>query len=333
MDIVEYKTVLKVLEMNCLLPNHVKNDVAEEIPLWNNLTLCFKNDCISIHGSLPEEIINYMTKNYPTDFHNLIIDSKSDDLVKISARSKETLVLFILVLNSYVHNDIDIKNKFNEIIACIYDQLITIANPELSSHEWMVSDSDNKDIYLETLRKTDESTYSRELRQLLSRFDDVVNPYQDKNISTNSAISFIDKVKISLNTYDNYLGKSRSNSICLTFEEIKSKNKVSYSRNSNGFCYTLEFTLNPETSLMILHYYSALDDRGEVIEINYYGRRSGERTNVKYNITHDKEVDTKGTKKPISFEHKNYIYNELVRGIAIASSITLDNITNRSLNK
>ena len=89
--------------------------------------------------------------------------------------------------------------------------------------------------------------------------------------------------------------------------------------------------------LTVLHYFSDRsteeNDKGEHIYINYFGDNAKQKIDLRYNITLGLAGETYGEKTPVTPEQKSFVYNELVKAVQLASTITIDNMKKRDIQK
>lgn len=145
------------------------------------------------------------------------------------------------------------------------------------------------------------------------------------------------RVDISANTYNEEDGKYRNNCCNMTIKVKDAENKTAYYRSPNGFSYQLMYVLGPDEYLTALHYFSDRsteeNDKGEHIYINYFGDNAKQKIDLRYNITLGLAGETYGEKTPVTLEQKSFVYNELVKAVELASTITVDNMKKRNIQK
>lgn len=123
----------------------------------------------------------------------------------------------------------------------------------------------------------------------------------------------------------------------MIIEAKDGKGEVVYYRSTNGFSYQLNYNLGQGKYLSVLHYFSSEgnkeSDKGEHIYIHYFGEDSEQEIDLRYNITQGLSGETYGDKTPITLAQFTFIYNELVKAIELASTITIDNMRKKGCSK
>lgn len=254
--------------------------------------------------------------------------------------TKEGLVILLLEMKDYfarkqglVETEVQ---KFNELMATINSRILQKVNPYISTYQWMQTDQENSESFLKTVEVTTKTPFGKEFRNVIDKFDSVINPFINMDVDLDDAINYLSKVNISANTYNIEQETYRENCCELHITEISSKNKVSYYRRHNGFSYQLTYTLGDQQYLEVLHYYSTSGehkDRGEGIYINYFGDNIPQEIDVRYNIPQGVVGKTCGERIPITLEQKEWIYEELLKAINLASSVTIENMKKRGYSK
>lgn len=254
--------------------------------------------------------------------------------------TKEGLVILLLEMKDYFARKQGLAEtevqRFNEIMATINSEILKKVNPSISAYEWMKVDSKNSESFFETIENGKKTSFGKEFRNAIDKFDKVVNPFINEEIDLDEAINYLSKVNISANRYNSERGMRRKNCCQVHITEISSKNKVSYYRSPDGFSYQLLYTFGEEQYLSVLHYYSTSGekkDRGEEIYINYFGDNVPQKIDIRYNITQGVVGKTYGEKTPITPEQKEWIYDELLKAIDLASTITLNNMQKKGYSK
>ena len=74
-------------------------------------------------------------------------------------------------------------------------------------------------------------------------------------------------------------------------------------------------------------------NRLEHIYINYFGENSKQEIDLRYNITQGLSGETYKDKTPITPEQMTFVYDELVKAIELASTITIDNMQKKGYSK
>ena len=115
------------------------------------------------------------------------------------------------------------------------------------------------------------------------------------------------------------------------------KSKVSYYRCPEGFSYKLFYVLGPREYFSVAHYFSnngdKESDKGEHIYIDYSGKNSKQKIDLRYNITKGLSGESYKDKTPVTPEQMIFVYDELAKAIELASTITIDNMKKKGYSK
>lgn len=254
--------------------------------------------------------------------------------------TKEGFVILLIEMKDYFSRKQGLVEtevqRFDELMAIINSRILKKVNPYISTYQWMQTDPENSEIFLKTVENGRKTSFGKEFRDAIDKFDKVVNPFINEEVNLDEMINYLSKVNISSEVYNSEDGMQRENCCQVHITDIASKNKVSYYRRPDGFSYLLMYTLGDQQYLDVLHYYSTRGeekDRGEVIYINYFGDNIPQEIDVRYNITQGIVGKTCGEKKSITLEQKKWIYDELLKAINLASTITIDNMQKKGYSK
>lgn len=193
--------------------------------------------------------------------------------------------------------------------------------------------------FFQTVSSNEKTSFGKEFRKAVDDFDKTINPFINQDIELDEVGSYIKKVNISANTYDSKDndGMMRKNCCGMHITDLESGNKVIFYRNFDGFSYQLQYTLGEDQYLDVLHYYSTREtddnDKGEFIAINYWGDNIPQKIDIRYNLTKGIAGSTYGQKTPIIPDQEKFVYDELLKAIELASSITLDNMKKKGIPK
>lgn len=254
---------------------------------------------------------------------------KNKYIKKYHIDTKEGLVILITEMRDYFARinrkaETEVK-RYNEIISIINSMIINEINPNMTAEEWMVNNESYSKFYYETLARDMETTLGRLFREAISDFDNAVNPFQDINNKLTSVNIYSSNVMI--NGYSNEKGNTR-----MIITDIDTENFVDYQRSDDGFCYGLHYSFGKKDYLQISHYFTGncddSADRGEGIAIYYGGKNSNNKQDIRFNITNGTIGTTRGEKKLATPGQIAFIYDELLKAIEYASSVTIDNMSN-----
>lgn len=323
------------------------------IPLnrWNNLTFKFGGTYYAVvEGDIPLEVANTIYEKYPGNPYGIRVNGGCDDWNPNEMHphcyhidSKEGLVIFITEMKDYFARKDGLLEtevqRYDEIMATINSRILKTVNPSISTYEWMQGDEENRKIFFQTIANNEKTPIGKDFRKAIDDFDKTINPFINQDIELDEIENYLQKVNISANTYSskNSDGMIRLNCGEMHITDLESRNNVNYYRNPNGFSYQLHYVLGEEQYLNVLHYYSTneLDenDNGEFISIDYWGKKIPQKIDIRYNLTRGVAGETYDPKTPITPEQEKFVYDELLKAISLASTITLDNMKKKSIPK
>lgn len=255
--------------------------------------------------------------------------------------TKEGLVILLTEMKDYFarkqrKRETEVQ-RFDELMATINAEILKKVKPSISAYEWMQADEENNEIFSQTVSSGTKTSFGKEFRKAIDEFDKVVNPFINEDIELDEIGNYLQKVNISANTYDSVDLKTRKDCCEVVITDLETQNKVLYHRNPDGFSYQLQYTLEKNRYLVVSHYYSTAgsdeNDKGEVITIDYYGDNVPQEIDIRYNLTKGVAGKTYGERTPITLEQKEFVYDELLKAIGMASSITIDNMKKKGYSK
>lgn len=248
--------------------------------------------------------------------------------------TKEGLLTFILEMKDYYLRksnmpETEVK-KYDSIMAKVTTNILKAINPTISAYNWMQGAEEQKDIYNATIEESNKTELGKLFREVISKFDQTVNPYENQDIELDKPSNYLRNVKIGADSFRITNGKKRNESCQLTITDLNTGNSTAYYREPSSFSYQLMYTLDDEHYLNVLHYYSEKDDnglgKGEIIAIDYFGKNAKEKIDLRLNLTTGKAGPTYGPKGNATKEQIAFVYDELLKAIEYASSITIENM-------
>lgn len=300
----KYANILKIngLEGN-VLENVVDNEYIEEVKKYNKLD----NYIIKVKEAKEKLKLRSDNNKYIESYH---IDTK------------EALIIFLLEMKSFVINKRKFKeieqNTFAKILKEVNCKIVDKCEPCISNREWLKED--RRFINFNAIGVV------KRIKIGLESFDKCVNPFLNKDLVFDE--KYLNGIDLSINPYDTKIGNKR-NGIELHIKDKKTNNKVSYYRTNEGFAYQLFYEIGYNKYLYFAHYYTRrgyYDNRGEIIEIKYYGPYFKSKKDILYNITKDTIGSIYGEKIKANQKQKDYVYNELMNAIKLAGFVTIKNI-------
>lgn len=320
MNKIEFNEVLKLFDIEDIYLYRFN----EEVYFWNNLAIYFSGKYYTIiSGKIPLIVMNNIYTKFKNNMHGIRIigldNIKGSDkyIKKCHIDSKEGLIIFLNEINKYYgENEIDL----NDAIASITSSLLNKINPSITTYEWM---KNNKEFIINYLK----SSY---LRDLLNRFDTTVNPFMNDKLDLKPISSYLNNVKIDMNSYDVVQNRYRKNCCSMTITDKNTSNKVNYYRSPDGFAYQLECLIDNK-SICISHYYDAfgnISNRGECIYITIYDYKKDElEYDRTFNITNHLVGNYYEDKTIMDYNDYEELINLLSKYILITEDITINNMT------
>ena len=296
---------------------------------------------------LEQDIRKYIDQNlseneYKTARRNFLRrKNKNKYVCTYHIDTKEGLVILLTEMKDYFARKKRIREtevqRFDELMVTINAEILKKVKPSISTYEWMQADEENNEIFSQTVSSGTKTSFGKEFRKAIDEFDKVVNPFINEDIELDEIGNYLQKVNISANTYDSVDLKTRKDCCEVVITDLETQNKVLYRRNPDGFLYQLQYTFEKNRYLVVSHYYSTAgsdeNDKGEVITIDYYGDNVPQEIDIRYNLTKGVAGKTYGERTPITLEQKEFVYDELLKAIGMASSITIDNMKKKGYSK
>ena len=255
--------------------------------------------------------------------------------------SKEGLIILLTELKDYYARKQGLceteVQRYDEIISTISAEILKKVNPSITTYDWMGADEKYGESFLNIIARDKHTPFGHAFREIVDQFDRTINPYINEDIELDSIDNYLQKVNISANTYNEEDGKYRKNCCSMTIKAKDGESEVRYYRSPNGFSYQLMYVLGPKEYLTVLHYFTDKEDKesdkGEHIYINYFGENSKQEIDLRYNITQGLSGETYKEKTPITPEQMTFVYDELVKAIGLASTITIHNMKKKGYSK
>lgn len=295
-----------------------------------------------VEGPIPLEVANIIYKKYPGNPYGIRINGGCDDWNpnEILPRyyhidSKEGLVIFITELKDYYLRKAKMPetevDKYNDLMVRINSKILNNVDLSITTYEWMQADKENYEAFSKTVEANEKTNFGKQLRIAIDKFDKTINPFSNKDIELDEIKNYLQNVSITVDSYDHVDddGMIRENCCRVYITDLSSGNKACFSRNPDGFSYILHYTLG-ENKLVVSHQYcrdsGKKNSNSEKIGIDYFGTDVLQKIDIRYNLTKGIAGPTYGEKAPITSEQATFVYEELLKAIRLASSITLDNM-------
>lgn len=350
----EFHAGISVFKIND--PQFMKNIRGKNTPvyIWQNNKIYY-NQAFSaiIEGNIPLEVINSIYHKYPGHQSNIRLHNNNwiDNLDELTIDNKymkycyidtlEDFVIFLAEMGAYFTHQYNYSEtvvpKYRDFMAMIYSDMLQEANPYSSTENWICCNGNNQEFFNTNMNGT-QTPFGKLLRHTLEEFDIAVNPYMNPDIELDSIATYLEKVRININGPIPSITSKQDNFCSIDITDIKSNNRVHYSRLSNELSYCLYYTLDNGSRLSISHIFSTtLNGKKTDSEEIYIGIVN--ETNaytVGYHLTSDMiEYDQgeKEIKRPITEDIRNWLIAKLLEAVPLAASITLANMETASKAK
>lgn len=255
--------------------------------------------------------------------------------------TREGLIILLSEMKDYYLRNQGLSEtevaRYNEIMGLVTKNILKKVNPSITTYEWMEADSECKDVFNDTILKSEDSVLDKSIREILDKFDRTINPYINGEIELDDIEDYLQRVTIYADSYDREDNKYRKGCARVFIKPKDGADEVKYFRGVNGFSYQLIRKINEDEYMMVVHYFSNTgekeSEKGEHIYIAHYGDNSKKNIDLRYNLTMGLTGETYKDKCPVTLEQKQYIYDELVKAVDIASTITIDNMIKKGKEK
>ena len=300
------------------------------------ISINFEKYYAIINGKIPLEVVSRVLEKYSYKYCKITDENKSNlngyqYLEKINIDSKEGLVIFLIEMKNYyfrIYNFPEIKDDIISNLIKTIDLEILKKIESINAFDWMQSDEENRKEYNLTIKKDASSVLWQKLRNTILRFDEAVFPVlDDASLKDN----YFKNGTISGNVFNSFEGKIRYGCCHLDILTSNPSNFTSYWRLPDGFKFALFYELPENKYLNVIHYFSSNKnklEKGEVLQIQYFGGDTKERLKFKFNITQKKLVENDRNKIILNSDQIEFICLKLEEAISYAFYIT-DNVMER----
>lgn len=280
-----------------------------------------------IEGKIPYEVSCEIYDSYLGDVRDIETVKRhmyGDKYIEsYNVSSKEGLLFFILCLKDYYLKLCNCEPtetfKFYDILGVISASFIDDTSPYISTYQLMVKDEVNSNDYFETLKNDFSHPLRHDLRVLIDKFDEMVNPFMNCKFRSTDVKDKLDKITVSS---DNF---GVSNSYSFKIIDNETKDSVCYFKPEKGFSYLLSHK-EEKFELVFWHYYELglYGDSGESLGIQYFD--SDNYLDVRYNLSTGQFGDVYYLKHDITLKEYEYIISVLEKSIDYASNVTIKNL-------
>ncbi len=233
--------------------------------------------------------------------------------------SKERFIFFIATLGSYYRNkDANYQHlvgisvdRYEELLARCNEELYKMVNLYQTTGEWL-----NKNAlyflrgYNRYATKEDE-----EIRHLLEKYDEKVNPFINTTSDLKPSIEYSDKLSISVSS-------DTGADVKMSITDINTQEEGVYQRQNDYLNYGLSYILGaPKTAKKVnVNHYFSVKEAAEIISVEY----ADHSLYLKYDITNGVIITKNGLKKPISLRERMLLIQELNKANMAAEGLILD---------
>lgn len=344
MNSIEFKKVLEKFNIQSITGSVINYDGAKiDIYSWRGIDISFSGSDsypVFVKGYVPYEVARILFKKYPDYRDDVRIYGKIGD--KKNYPKDEMGNTFVDYYNVYsieglVYLLSEIKYFYEvrtyteksrkafyreqkEIIASIYRELIEEVNLNYSTKDW------KKDHHI-----SDDDEYD-EIRELVSQFDETINPYINFEVEVKVPNEFIDKVKMSF-----YYRQFKNFQI-----DIEGKGgKAVYSRDFN-YCenkaflrYLLDYYVDPNNLMIVDHVIN--DEYDEIRLYSFQSDHTADLDEIKIDLCYDMKSglvhsNNNEDHHPITEEEKQLFIDELNKALKVGEKLILNPMTKKKKN-
>lgn len=268
-----------------------------------------------VEGRTPFELASLISKKYDNDKYKIRVDGNnesknpSSDIYVYHIDTIEGLAAFIFETQNYCSKSQTSPDEFENILSMIYTKIIENVNAQISIYDWML-DRENRKEYFKTLLST-SSYLDFKLRKRIENFDNIVNPFCNKNLDINDN-SFIVR------------GYGYQEDSWFSLTDKESGITMSTIRESDGFILQLHIPTDLPFEINVYHYFGK---DGEVIAFEKYNEIGLSR--IEYNLMDKSFGEHYGEKRQATTEDKNFIIKKLDEYNALIKNIILKNVGNK----
>lgn len=343
----EETEAMKVTDTNNSSSTRTKS-ASSDVDDCDDLSIYFSGTYYAIVGgqrpySYPvADVIYKKEPNYPFEIR---IDDVDDDDFVLSDHATEGLLIFLNEMKDYYLRKSNTEetemSKYDETMARVCSEMLKKINPSISAYDWMQDDEENKDKYNSAVERDSKTKLGQMLRTAILDFDQAVNPFTKDDIEFDEIGNYLKKVVIAgdteVNGYNYKDNKDRKGCCFLRIADINTGNKTIYHRDPDGFLFGLRYMLDDKQYFEVCHGFTTTDDdvpnRGEIIEIQYWGDNLENKIDLILNLTNGKIGERSGDRTSATPEQIEFVYNELLKATSYASKITVENMEKKPATK
>lgn len=345
MNCIEFNETMKYMNvynpLSTVMNNEGKTEVAHH---WSGLTINFSGTYYAVvKGKIPFEVAEIIYEKYPDNKYGIRVngnnektkpndwamtDDNDNKYIKTyHIDTKEGLLIFLTEMMDYQARKLNVKEltvqKYDEILARISINILETANPVISAKEWMQNEA----------AQIKENSVVDEFRKKILEFDEMVNPFINKK----NKFSDLDYTKVGISAYRGTKNERPNCGYLVITDLNNNKNRTFNYREPDSFSFKVSY-ISDDNKLVTVNHYAKKDncktDIGEFIHINYFDEEKNENIiDLQLDISSLMIDPTYKEKSQVTIKQIDFVYNELLKGIAHASSITIDNMTKKNVKE
>ena len=344
MNDIEFKKALDKFNIDFIIGSReVWDEKYEDVYSWRGINIVFGGlNCAIITGCIPYEVARILSKKYPDYRDDLRIDGTygygkvrdKEEYPKDEMGNSyiETYHVYSIEGLVYLLSEIkyfyevrtfteESRKKFyreqKEIIASVYRELIENVNPSYTIEEF----------------KRDHGISSNkecgEISELVSQFDETVNPYINSEAEIKDPREFLDKAKMTI-YYDEVL-----NSFWMGFKDggviyIRNQDNIRNQNNIRNYLqYDLFYEIKPDCTMDIMH--TITDEHDEICLLGDFPNKG--TIKLRYDMRSGLVHSIYGEERhPITEEERELFISELNKALKVGQKLILHRMTKKKNN-
>jgi hypothetical protein len=284
---------------------------------------------VAFKGKIPSSVLNSIEEKISSDSYSRksISGSNKENDIYLCFGTKESLLKFIIEMSCYYGNS-ELSKKYDELLGKMNLELLKVVDPTSSAYDWMQGNQYDREFYNSCIRDKD-----RELRKILSAFDEAVDPFLNPNLKINDIIGRTQRLIISAGDQDDNVPslyrRNRSGAYRLTITDSSTSSRAEYFKRFGGIEFRFTYKPDDNQTIEIIHHFLSYDNpyagKGETLSVRYYDGWENTRR-LEYNVTSGTIKENKGDAMPHTEEQMKVIYDELSKAIEYSSNKTFDEL-------
>ena len=344
MNSIEFKKVLDVFNIHSITGSTKAVDGnLKMVYSWKGVDLAFGGTYYAlVNGQVPYEVARIMSKKYPDyrddvrvngnygygkvkdkkyypkdEMGNAYVDSYHVDSIEGLVYLLSEIKYFYEVRTYTEETRKALHREQKELLAKVYRSLLEEGNLSYTTEEW------KKDHYIH------DALEGGEIEELVSKFDETVNPYINLEVEVKDPHEFVDKVEMSV-FYD------RFNIIRMTIKvdggEVEYLRDVEENKLSEYLQYDLYYDVKPDYIMNVDH--TVTDDYDEIRLYGFKRNYSDEGgIDLRYDMRNGLVYSTyKKDLHPITEEERQLFIAELNKAIKVGQKLFLNRMTKKKNN-